>query len=176
MAAMHKTRTLIVILALAAAAAAARAQDVLDPTIAFRYVAVDAGDVIEIDWALEDGYYLYKKKLSFASNSDSIVLGAYELPPGLAHEDEYFGKQEVYRDRFYVSIPYTVVGERPDSFELQVKSQGCADQGLCYLPQTWTRDVPLAQAASAALPEQNSFSLGGGAMGDFLPVDEAFRP
>ena len=105
-------------------AALAQDQDILRPEDAFRYAAVDTGNVIEIDWALEDGYYLYKKKLSFASNSDAVVFGDYVLPEGLPHEDEFFGAQQVYRDRFFVSIPYTVVGDRPENFELQVKSQG----------------------------------------------------
>ena len=54
---------------------AAQEQDFLKPELAYRYAAVDTGDVIEVDWAIEDGYYLYKKKLSFASNSSAIVFG-----------------------------------------------------------------------------------------------------
>ena len=37
------------------------------------------------------------------------------LPAGEAHEDEYFGKQQVFREHFYVSVPYQVDGERPES-------------------------------------------------------------
>jgi len=157
---------------------AAQEQDFLKPELAYRYAAVDTGDVIEVDWAIEDGYYLYKKKLSFASNSAAIVFGEYDLPEGLAHEDEYFGAQQVYRERFYVSIPYTVVGDRPDSFELQVKSQGCADLGLCYPPQTWVSDVPLVKTASTDSTTSNKLEFGSnfGASGDFLPPDEAFKP
>lgn len=157
---------------------AAQEQDFLKPELAYRYAAVDTGDVIEVDWAIEDGYYLYKKKLSFASNSSDVVLGDYELPEGLAHEDEYFGAQQVYRERFYVSIPYTVVGDRPDSFELQVKSQGCADLGLCYPPQTWVSDVPLVKTATTDSTTGNKVEFGSnfGASGDFLPPDEAFKP
>jgi len=175
MTAMHKLTTYLAILVLAVAAAPGAAQDVLDPEQAFRFVAVDAGDVIEIDWALEEGYYLYKKKLSFASNTDAIVLGDYGLPDGLQHEDQYFGRQEIYRDRFYVTLPYTVVGERPESLQLQVKLQGCADLGLCYLPQTWTREVPLAKRVATGPASGNQFGLSSGAMGDFLPVEQAFR-
>ena len=32
-------------------------------------LAVDGGNVIEIDWALEDGYYLYKDKISASALS-----------------------------------------------------------------------------------------------------------
>jgi thiol:disulfide interchange protein DsbD len=152
------------------------AQDILKPDVAYRYAAVDAGDVIEIDWVIEDGYYLYKKKLSFASNSDAIVFGDYVLPDGIDHEDEYFGEQQIYRERFYVSVPYTVVGDRPDSFELQVKSQGCVDIGLCYPPQTWVSDIPLMKVATTAAAGKLELGSSFGASSDFLPPDEAFKP
>ena len=132
------------------AGSTAYAQDFLKPDVAYRYAAVDTGDVIEVDWAIEDGYYLYKNKLSFASNTAAIVFGEYVLPEGLDHEDEFFGKQQIYRERFYVSIPYIVVGDRPESFELQVKSQGCADLGLCFPPQTWVSDLPLVKVLTSA--------------------------
>lgn len=154
----------------------ANAQDFLKPDLAYRYAAVDAGDVIEIDWVIEDGYYLYKKKLSFASNSDAIVFGDYELPEGIDHEDEYFGEQQVYRNRFYVSVPYTVVGDRPDSFEIQVKSQGCADLGLCYPPQTWVSDVALMKVSAPEPAGKLKLDSSFGASSDFLPPDEAFKP
>jgi len=156
---------------------AVNAQDILKPDVAYRYAAVDAGDVIEIDWVIEGGYYLYKGKLSFASNSAAIVFGDYVLPEGIDHEDEYFGEQQVYRKRFYVSVPYTVVGDRPESFELQVKSQGCADIGLCYPPQTWVSDVTLTKV-STETGGSGKIELGStfGASSDFLPPDEAFKP
>ena len=144
----------------------------LRPEEAFRYAAVDTGTAIEIDWALEDGYYLYKQKLSFESGSDAVRFGDIELPVGLHHEDEFFGVQQVYRNRFFVTIPYESSGTRPASFELVVKSQGCADLGICYPPQTWTTAVPLAAAKSPA----SSFSLGSATGSpEFIPVDEAFK-
>ena len=172
---MGKINNLVLILAIVAGAAAV-AQDELPlrPEEAFRYVAVDTGDAIEIDWAIEDGYYLYKKDLGFESRTPSVTLADVALPEGVDHEDEFFGRQQVYRDRFYVSIPYSVAGTRPAELELEIRSRGCADMGLCYPPQTWTTSVPLA-AAPATSP---AFTLGGGGFtgsSEFLPVDEAFR-
>ena len=79
---------------------------------------------------------------------------------------------------FTSAFPYTVVGDRPDSFELQVKSQGCADLGLCYPPQTWVSDVPLVKTATTDSTTSNKLEFGNnfGASGDFLPPDEAFKP
>ena len=149
-------------------------EDPLRPEDAYRYVVNDTGDAIEIDWAIEDGYYLYRNKLGFETATEGVVFGDVELPEGLAHEDEYFGKQQVYRDRFYVSVPYTVAGERPDSMELVLRSQGCWDGGLCYPPQVWTEQVQLRKAAAG----KTKLDLGsvGGAMGEFPPPEEVFFP
>ena len=171
---------LLLTLLLAVPAAMAQDEDVLHPEEAYRYAVADTGDAIEIDWAVEDGYYLYRNKMSYASGSDSVVFGEFELPEGLHHEDEFFGVQQIYRDRFYVSIPYTIVGDAPASAELIIKSQGCADIGLCYPPQTWTESVELLarndDGGKITLGNPGTFGTFGGANADFLPVDEAFEP
>lgn len=174
---------LLLTLLLAVPGALAQDEDVLHPEEAYRYAVADSGDAIEIDWVVEEGYYLYRNKMSYASNSDAVVFGEVVLPEGLHHEDEFFGVQQIYRDRFYVSIPYTVVGEAPATMDLVIKSQGCADIGLCYPPQTWTETVELLDRT----PDGGKIQLGdigtigrfdsfGGANDDFLPVDEAFQP
>ena len=170
-------------LLLAVPVASAQDEDVLHPEEAYRYAVADTGNAIEIDWVVEAGYYLYRNKMSYASNSDAIVLGEVVLPQGLHHEDEFFGVQQIYRDRFYVSIPYTVVGAAPASVDLIIKSQGCADIGLCYPPQTWTESVTLLarnnNSGKIQLGETGTFGTFGtfgGANAEFLPVDEAFQP
>lgn len=165
-------------LILALTTAHSQDEDILRPEEAYRYAVADTGDAIEIDWVVEDGYYLYRSKMSYASGSDAIAFGPIELPQGEHHEDEFFGVQQVYRGRFYVSIPYSVVGEAPPTVDVIIKSQGCADIGLCYPPQTWTESVALMARDDSA----DKFSLGetfgtiGGINADFLPVDEAFEP
>jgi thiol:disulfide interchange protein DsbD len=178
---MHKTLTATFIalsLALLAIPAVAQDDDPLHPEEAYRYAVADTGDAIEIDWVVEDGYYLYRNKMSYASGSDSIVFGAANFPEGERHEDEFFGVQQVYRNRFYVSIPYTIVGELPDTVDVIIKSQGCADIGLCYPPQTWTESVRLIARNDdgGKLQLGTAFGTLGGADSDFLPVDQAFEP
>ena len=149
--------------------------DILRPEVAFQYEATDEGDALRVDWTIEPGYYLYKKKLSFSIAADGVQPAAYVLPDGLDHYDEFFGEQQVYRERFSVTLPYTSVGARPKSVELTVKSQGCADLGICFPPQTWTRTVALTSAAV-----EGDKSIVGQLLADgqreVLPVDEAFRP
>jgi thiol:disulfide interchange protein DsbD len=147
------------------------------PGDVYRYAAADTGDAIEIDWAIEDGYYLYRSKLGFESNTEAVVFGDARLPEGLEHEDEYFGKQQIYRGNFYVSIPYSVDGERPDAMELVIKSQGCWDGGLCYPPQIWSEEVKLkGDPATTKLNLSEIGSSSGLGNSKFLPVDEAFKP
>jgi thiol:disulfide interchange protein DsbD len=177
---MHKKlihiRTLLLLPLLAMASTAVSQDDKPQrPEEVYRYVATDTGDAIEIDWAIEDGYYLYRNKLGFESATDGIVFAEARLPEGLAHEDEYFGKQQIYRDNFYVSIPYTVDGERPATMQVVIKSQGCWDGGLCYPPQVWTEEVELRQSAENK-PKLELGNLGQPGNSEFLPVDEAFKP
>ncbi|HET6629300.1 MAG TPA: protein-disulfide reductase DsbD [Woeseiaceae bacterium] len=173
------TRTAVAVLGLLLAAAAARAQvfdnreRVLPPEEAFRYAVTDTGSALEIDWVVADGYYLYRQKLGFASKTPGIAFGEAELPEGRRHEDEFFGVQQVYRERFFVTVPYTVSGERPRRLELELRLQGCADLGICYPPQRWSDSVLLAAAQEEPKLDLGSFGRGAS---EFLPVDEAFRP
>jgi thiol:disulfide interchange protein DsbD len=167
----------VLLLAVCLTIPALAAEEPLRVTEAFRYVVSDTGDAFEVDWAIADGYYLYRKRLGFVAGDDALVLGEPELPEGLPHEDEFFGKQQVYRDRFFVTIPYTVNGDRPQTVSLVIKSQGCADLGLCYPPQTWTEEVKLRRVASGTSKlELGSLAANSDASNEFPPVDEVFFP
>ena len=61
------------LLAVVASTALAQQDDILRPEEAYRYAVADTGDAIEIDWVIEDGYYLYRNKMSYQSGSDAIV-------------------------------------------------------------------------------------------------------
>ncbi len=167
------------VLALLLAAAAAHAQffdsgePILPAEEAFRYAVTDTGSALEIDWAVAEGYYLYRDKLGIASRTPGIEFGEAELPQGRRHEDEFFGVQQVYRERFFVTVPYTVSGERPSRLSFELSLQGCADRGICYPPQRWSDAVRLAAAGDPPKPDLGSF---GRSAPRFLPVDEAFQP
>ncbi len=160
----------------AASPAGAADEEILRAEEAFRYVVSDTGGALEVDWAIEDGYYLYKRKLGFASATPGVTLAEPELPEGRRHEDEFFGVQQVYRERFFVTIPYTVEGERPERLDLVIRSQGCADLGICYPPQAWSESVQLVTARGERELPLSPFAPVVTGLGDFLPVDEAFVP
>jgi thiol:disulfide interchange protein len=150
------------------AAGPARAEDFLPPEQAYEY-AVEAHDrSLLVTYNIRDGYYLYRKRIGFATDTPGVTLGAAEFPKGLPHSDEYFGEQEIYRGSATFRVPYTLAaGRAPAAVDLKLKLQGCADAGLCYPPQTWTTRVMLQRQ----LLLRGSTTAGDG----ILPVDEAYH-
>ena len=148
-------------------------QDVKRPEEVFRYEASATADELVVSWDIEDGYYLYRDKMSFATETPGVQLGAAVFPAGEVHSDEFFGEQVIFRGRAEVRIPVRSVSA--DTISLNIRSQGCADFGLCYPPQNWT-----AMIEAPAQPASPGFlaGLGGGESmaGAPLPVTEAFRP
>ena len=55
---------LLALLATFASVVSAHAAQIepLPPREAYRYAVTDTGDALEVDWAIEDGYYLYRNK------------------------------------------------------------------------------------------------------------------
>ncbi len=171
-------RTLTFLLILSAMPAA-WPQDLepLPPEQAFRVTVEADQDAVILNWVLEPGYYLYKKRFAFESTSGGITLGSPAFPEGQIHEDEFFGKSVIFRDRFAITIPYQRDPGAGGPVELRIRSQGCADLGLCYPPQTWQRSValpqPVVDTPSPVLALLTSDTVSGGE--EFLPPDQAFR-
>ncbi|KPK59949.1 MAG: hypothetical protein AMJ59_08775 [Gammaproteobacteria bacterium SG8_31] len=171
-------RTLTFLLILSAMPAA-WPQDLepLPPEQAFRVTVEADQDAVILNWVLEPGYYLYKKRFAFESTSGGITLGSPAFPEGQIHEDEFFGKSVIFRDRFAITIPYQRDPGAGGPLELRIRSQGCADLGLCYPPQTWQRSValpqPVVDTPSPVLSLLTSDTVSGGE--EFLPPDQAFR-
>ena len=93
--------------------------------------------VLEADWRMPDGYYLYRHRFGFETR-DGTTLGAPDVPPGLAKTDEFFGDVEVFYGAATVRVPVLEAGGDP--FEVGIEYQGCADYGLCYPPERkWLR-------------------------------------
>jgi thiol:disulfide interchange protein DsbD len=153
---------------LAAAAGGAFAQDdPLPPAEVFRYTARADAERVYIDFDVLDGYYLYRTRFGFASVTDGVALGAARFPRGETHTDEFFGEQEIFRQRFQVVLPYRRTAPAT-SLDLMLELQGCAPT-FCYLPQDWTATVALPPA-----PFLGAGSIDTSATGDLLPVDDAF--
>ena len=125
------------------------ADDLLDPDDAFRFSARMAGaDMVEVSYRVADGYYLYKDRFAFAAAPDTLLLGAPQFPQASWHEDEFFGRAEVFRGSVTVRIPLSGVTDGK-GFRLTVVSQGCADIGVCYLPGTHVADLLRLESGSS---------------------------
>jgi thiol:disulfide interchange protein DsbD len=170
--------------ALAFSQGALAAEDFLDPEVAFKFSAraLDA-NTLEARWEIADAYYMYRDKFKFELAGGT--LGKPNLPPGKLKDDENFGRVETYVKDVRIALPFTRA-PGATSVKLTVTSQGCADAGLCYMPQTASATIALPPPAAAS-PQASTppaaagggalaglRSLGGLTMPKVLPPDEAF--
>ncbi|MBV8467058.1 MAG: protein-disulfide reductase DsbD [Burkholderiales bacterium] len=132
---------------LSLAAAAAGTDDLLAPEQAFKPSLVKKDDrtvVLHVDIA--DGYYLYRDRMHF-----SLQPGNGELKPafpeGLVHHDDYFGDVMTYRHS--VDVPLTAAAPIAPDVKVKVVTQGCADAGVCYPPQTVMLNASGSPAATS---------------------------
>lgn len=93
---------------------------------------------LTLNWQVKEGYYLYRQQINVtAAQADVAPLA---LPSGESHEDEFFGKSEIYRQQ--LSVPVTIRSAGKGA-TLTVTYQGCAAVGFCYPPET--RVVPVSE-------------------------------
>ena len=100
---------------------------------------------LNLTWQVKDGYYLYRKQISITPSQADIA--EVKLPPGVWHEDEFYGKSEIYRKQ--LTVPITV-NQAKSGATLTITYQGCADAGFCYPPETKTVPLSEVSAGSAA--------------------------
>jgi thiol:disulfide interchange protein DsbD len=125
-------------------------------------------DRVEVRWEIEDGYYLYNNKfLRFRSATDGVVLGEAEVPPGKTGYDELLGQDvEKYYHELKVRIPIVSLPANAEALELNVRSQGCLEDELCY--------PPTAQKLTIALPAADGGVLAG--KGAVNPLAQGYAP
>ena len=98
-----------------------------------------------VDLTVLTDEHLYRDRMAVTASPLATRLDA-ELPPGIRKGDPNFGVVEVYHDAMTMKVVPA------GTTALDVTSQGCADAGLCYPPQTQTIQVAAAAAAVAAPP------------------------
>lgn len=107
--------------------------DLLPPERAFPlHVSLGAPQRVDLAFNTHPGYYLYRDRFDFAV--DGVSVKSQQMPPGELKDDPTFGKVTVYHQP--VSIPIALPHAISTSIVLSVTSQGCADVGVCYPPQT----------------------------------------
>ena len=133
-------------LLLASAPAAAQlfgTDELLDPEKAFR-ISARALDsrTVEVEFRIAQGYYMYRDRFSFATEAGK-PLADVQIPRGRIKEDAFFGKSETFRQLVRMWVPVADEDAVTGDIELRVTSQGCSDQGVCYVPLEQTVRVRL---------------------------------
>ena len=118
----------------------------------------DGKGMLHVQYRMPDGYYLYRHSLKAVLDGKPLAL---PLPQGELHQDEFLGKQEIYRHELRFSLP------QPQGNALTLHLQGCAEGLICYPPlqrqfhfdvqsaQAGTLTTTVAQADAATAPADN---------------------
>ncbi|MCU7837304.1 MAG: protein-disulfide reductase DsbD [gamma proteobacterium symbiont of Taylorina sp.] len=186
---MHLQLILLLLLSMMSFSALAE-EDFLPPEQAFAIQAgkiADDGQSLIVSWTIADDYYMYRDKISFTSQDDSLLLDDIKLSESETKIDPYFGEIQIYKNKITAEIPFSSTKKPGESFSVIAKSQGCASGGICYPPlkQTVSFIQPqLIQAKTTDIPVQNTSNslktlanLGNAVMpeDDFLDIEEAFK-
>ncbi|MCG9581227.1 protein-disulfide reductase DsbD [Vibrio tubiashii] len=133
----------------------------------YQWSVSDSG--LQLHFAVHPDYYLYKSRFKFTSG-DGVTLLAPEFSwDGKSKKDQYFGEVTVFDKPVTISLPYQGAGE------VKVRYQGCANKGLCYLPQTFEVVLPNRMQDSATSVWQRLSNLADDTKGLSSFLDSASR-
>lgn len=115
------------------AANAVSESELLAPEQAFPLsVSLASPKKVIVDFSTRPGYYLYRDRFSFALDGTPVKPDA--MPPSETKNDPAFGVVQVYHRPIRISLSLPTATATSAMFT--VTSQGCADVGVCYPPQT----------------------------------------
>ena len=112
---------------------------------AFAFDFSQQGNQLTLSWQIKPGYYLYRQQMQIVPQHAQIA--PLTLPSGEPHEDEFYGKSEIYPQDLTLPI---VLRQADANATLKVTYQGCAAAGFCYPPETHT--IPLSAVAANNAP------------------------
>ena len=81
----------------------------------------------QLSWHMPERYYLYQHKFEVQQGTQKLAL---KLPPATDLYDENYGHTQVY----FQSVQFNIATEASKTY--QVTWQGCAQDRICYPPQT----------------------------------------
>ena len=129
----------------------------LDPEKAFVLKAnIESPNLIHLDFKIADGYYMYRERFSFHSDTESFKLGEAKFAKGKIKFDPTFNKDmELYFNEVKIELPFVLEenqntqaskiaagnGTQKKQIIITVNGQGCAEAGLCYPPMDFVVKV-----------------------------------
>ncbi len=119
-------------------------EELLDPAEAFKIlVSFETPETLHIEYAIAEGYYLYRDRFRFTAKTNGYSLGTPEFSKGKMVDDDYFGQVETYHQRTEIKIPLLNTPDSPKPLALEITSQGCAGElAVCYQPYTHNITLP----------------------------------
>ena len=114
-------------------------------------------DVLNFDWEIADGYYLYKAKINVFAHDANTQIHNMVFSDSQNKFDEFFNEN---MEIFYDSATMTAAYVSSDKIlQLKLLSQGCADIGFCYPPQEQWIQINLETSKIEIYQDQpNSFT------------------
>jgi len=121
-----------------AASGTATSGGYLDPSAAFRLTATRrTPDAITLHWDIAHGYHLYRDRLEVNVLNGGWHVGDVQRPAGVRSYDSNLQQEvETWHDAVDVIVPVDPGADGTRVGRLEIVSQGCADKGLCYPPDT----------------------------------------
>ena len=114
----------------------------MEPEQAFQpEISVLENNEILIHYKIAPNYYLYKDRFSFEIENAEILETIF--PQGTIKNDEHFGEVEVYYND--VPIQLKIKTKKIGLLNIKATSQGCVENGVCYLPLTQNLEVELKE-------------------------------
>lgn len=110
-------------------------EELLVPDQAFQISGrTDGVEKLRVEWRIADGYYMYRDKIHFDSDTIGVEIGEPTLSEAKIKNDEFFGEVAVYRNKAVAEIPIRRMQGSQETLLLKARSQGCADLGICFPP------------------------------------------
>ncbi|MTD41289.1 protein-disulfide reductase DsbD [Erwinia sp. CPCC 100877] len=109
---------------------------------AFAFDFQQNGRDLALHWQVKQGYYLYRQQIKLVP--EDAELATFILPQGKWHEDEFYGKSQIFPDKLSLSL---LIKQAGHGASLRVTYQGCAEAGFCYPPET--KIIPLSTVTAA---------------------------
>ncbi len=122
-------------LGMAGTGSAQSPDDFLPPNEAFSLSVAQEKGQVQVHYRIAPDYYMYRDRFQFAVDGQALGPDLQAFPPGLVKYDPTFDQDmEVYYGQVTILLDLPEGLATPST--LTVTSQGCADAGLCYPPQT----------------------------------------
>ena len=103
-------------------------EEILPAKEVFKINILENNKNLEINWNIQEGYYLYLDSVGIEIDRNK---GKYKIISAnlYDHEDEFFGKTKIIRNKLKISINNLEISDNKD---IDIYYQGCSDKGFCY--------------------------------------------